>query len=86
MDVLERRIRSTLNSKGYEKPAIGNNIDIIFLLFYSSLDKSFGERPIPLMLSKKYKSLLKEELKERAKNDPDYEEGKWEKLDRLLKE
>ena len=38
------------------------------------------------MLSKKYKSLLKEELKERAKNDPDYEEGKWEKLDRLLKE
>lgn len=69
MDVLERRIRSTLNSKGYEKSAV---------------DKSFGERPIPIMLSKKYKSLLKEELKERAKNDPDYEKGKWEKLDRLL--
>lgn len=85
MDVLERRIRSTLNSKGYEKSAIGN-LDIIMLLFHSSLDKSFGERPIPIMLSKKYKSLLKEELKERAKNDPDYEEGRWEKLDKLLKE
>ena len=53
-------------------------------LFNYCLDKSFEGRPIPIMLSKKYKTLLKEELKDRVKKDPDYEAGKWSKLDKLI--
>lgn len=40
---------------------------------------------MPVMLSKRYKELLKEEIKARAKSDPDFEGGRWKQIDELLK-
>ncbi len=50
------------------------------------VEKSLESRPIPVMLSKRYKQLLREELRARAKEDPDFEAGRWKHLDKLLQD